>query len=128
MPRVPAKPREEPFVQTIEMVASDGTLIGRGVWRVGGTNDGVLQVVELQIKPPFRTAGNGTRLMKQMIQQGGTLCARRGCRVRRVWIGVEQKTQIEARGFLTDLGFHHVATVTELYRGQDLLIYQKALD
>jgi hypothetical protein len=47
---------------------------------------------------------------------------------RRLWIAVEQKTQIIGRSFLTGLGFHHVATVSNLMKDQDALVYTRSFD
>jgi hypothetical protein len=49
-------------------------------------------------------------------------------RLRRLWVSVEQKTQVIARAFLTQHGFHHTATMKELLADQDALIYVRTFD
>jgi len=60
--------------------------------------------------------------------QGREWQRRRGSKLRRVWVGIEQKSQVIARAFLTSRGFHHIATVDELYRDQELMVYVKSMD
>jgi GNAT superfamily N-acetyltransferase len=84
--------------------------------------------LDLTVFPPHQRVGNGKRLLDAVIAQGRELQRRRKTKLRRVWIGVEQKSQVIARAFLTSRGFHHITTVDELYRGQELMVYVKSMD
>ena len=62
------------------------------------------------------------------IEQAASYGNARGVPTRRLWVSVEQKTQVNARAFLTRHGFHHVATIHELLAKQDALVYLRSLD
>lgn len=122
----PASPT--PFMQTITMTDEARTL-GVARWHSpADTAAGLVQVLDLTVFPPHQRVGNGRRLMDAVIAQGRELQRCRHGKLRRVWIGVEQKSQVIARAFLTSRGFHHIATVDELYRDQELMVYVKSMD
>lgn len=104
-----------------------GQAIGEAAWAVTGpASDGVVQVLRFTIEEPHRRQGHGGRMMKEVVTQARRALEAKGAKLRRVWVAVEQKTQIPARAFLTHQGFHHVSTVENLLKRQDLLVYVKS--
>ena len=83
---------------------------------------------KLTVVPEHRRKGHGSSLLNAVIQQAALYGSTRGVLTRRVWVSVEQKTQINARAFLTRHGFHHVSTIKELLAKQDALVYLRSLD
>ncbi|MGH7213324.1 MAG: GNAT family N-acetyltransferase [Tepidisphaeraceae bacterium] len=126
-PELPRRPRDEPFLQTIVLQDNDQP-VGRATWHAPAGEQGVVQIVDLAIAPPHRRRGHGRRLFAEALRQAIEFSRRRDVPLRRVWLGIEQKSQIIARAFLTEQGLHHVATVPNLLRNQDALIYVKSLD
>jgi ribosomal protein S18 acetylase RimI-like enzyme len=116
------------FVQTVRL--TDGqTLIGQSRWHVAGDGrDGVVQILELAIATEHRRAGHGKRLWDATMDQVRRYFKAGTIRPRRVWINVEQKQQVVGRAFLTQLGFHHVATLPTLLKDQDAMVYLLSLD
>ncbi len=129
-PPAPRKSSKSPdsFVQTIDLM--DGpTRIGRARWQcVSDVSQGVVQILELTVAPKYRRQGYAHRLMEAVTAQAGDYFKAGGARLRRLWIAVEQKQQVIARSFLMQFGFHHVGTVSELLKEQDLLIYMRTFD
>jgi hypothetical protein len=126
-PPIPRKlPLGEPFVQRIALV-SRGTTIGQAWWHEAG-RDGVVQLVQLEVAASHRRRNSGTLLLHEVISQASSICKTRGQPLRRIWMAVEQKSQVGGRAFLSDRGFHHVATIGEVLRGQDVLIYVRSFD
>jgi hypothetical protein len=126
-PPLPANPTNEGFVQTIKMSAS-GKPVGLARWHVRpGAADGVTQLLELTIIARNRQ-GHGRQLMAEVTKQARAYFKSRGSHLRRMWIAVEQKGQVIGRAFLTEQGFHHVATLPELMHAQDALLYMKSFD
>lgn len=117
-----------PFCQTIRLM--EGTkVIGEARW-VTSTNadEGVAQVIYLWILPEYGRKGHGRRLMDTVASEARKFYASRGAKPRRLWLAVEQKQQVNARGFLMKFTFHHVGTVKELFKDEDLLIYMRTFD
>ena len=124
-PLVPAVASPGGFVQQITL--NEGRLpVGRIVWFLPAHDDGVMQILELQVDPAHRRQGHASRLLDEAIAQARLLCKRRGIHLRRTWVAVEQKSQIIARAFLTRHGYHHTSTAANLLKNQDVLVYQKA--
>ena len=126
-PRKVAK-SDDSFVQTIDLM--DGaTRIGRARWQcVNGLAQGVVQILELTVAPRLRRQGHAHQLMEAITTQAGVYFKGGGARLRRLWIAIEQKEQVIARSFLMQFGFHHVGTVKELFKDQDLLVYMRTFD
>jgi GNAT superfamily N-acetyltransferase len=130
-PPLPAKSGGVGFVQTISLL--DGkALIGAARWHCAAVDDdgedsGVVQVLELSVLSPHRRRGSGRRLMDAVFEQANEFFRRRGSRLKKVWIGVEQKGQVNARAFLTSRGFHHIGGAVGLFRDQELMVYVKSL-
>lgn len=116
------------FSQSITMIDGEQTL---GVARWHSPADaqaGLVQVLDLTVAPSHQRKGNARRLLDTVIEQSRELHRRRKAKLRRVWIAVEQKSQVIGRAFLTGRGFHHVSTASGLYRDQDLMVFVKSLD
>jgi GNAT superfamily N-acetyltransferase len=124
-PPIDTAKNDEPFFQTLRLMLGEQE-IGRCRWHVGNTPDeGVAQLVELFVQPPYRRQGYGGRIMREMFAQAQGYFGARKLRFRRVWLAAEHKGQINARAFLTSHGYHHMATVPDLLKDQDQLIYTK---
>jgi ribosomal protein S18 acetylase RimI-like enzyme len=116
------------FVQSIRLIHGK-TLIGQARWHVAGDGrDGVVQILELEIAPEHRRTGHGRRLWEATMDQVRRYFKARQVRPRRVWINLEQKQQVVGRAFLTQFGFHHVATIPNLLKDQDAMVYALSLD
>ena len=102
--------------------------IGTARWYVPAVDHGAVQILEIHIAPEVRRKGHGTALLRELIRQVRAYHQARGARFRRLWIAVEQKSQVAARAFLTHVGFHHVATIQNILIKQDALIYLKGMD
>jgi ribosomal protein S18 acetylase RimI-like enzyme len=104
-----------------------GQSIGEASWTLTGPpENGVVQVLHFAIDEPHRRQGHGGRMMKEVVTQAQRALVAKSSKLRRVWAAVEQKTQIHARAFLTQQGFHHVSTIENLLKRQDLLVYVKS--
>lgn len=127
-PPLPAPDADSPFLQTIRAVHGK-QIIGTARWHVVAPPiEGVAQLIEVHVQPPYRRQGHGGRLVQQAIAQAAAFFASRQATFRRVWTTVQQKNQVIARAFLTAQGFHHTATVKDLLRSEDLLIYVRGMD
>jgi GNAT superfamily N-acetyltransferase len=125
-PVLPATPAGEPFTQAVAL-RDGGKTLAKAVWNCSGSTDGVIQLVSLFVATPLRRQGHATRLLEAVIDQARQYMKRRGLKLRQVWYGVEQKSQVDGRAFLMHNNFHHVGTIADLLKGQDLLIYKKSL-
>lgn len=117
--------RDELFTQTVTLRDGDAS-IGLARWAAGP--EGVVQLLCLQVDKSHRRQGHGRRLLNEVIRQARQLYAPRPAGLRRMWLIVEQKQQIIARAFLMGSGFHHVATIKDLYHDQDALIYLRSFN
>ena len=126
-PPLPPKPTNEGFVQTVHLIDA-GKPVGTARWHVRpGAPDGVAQLLELTITGRVRQ-GLGRQLLDDVTDQARAYFKSRGTRLRRMWMAVEQKGQVIGRAFLTEHGYHHVATLQELMHKQDTLLYMKSFD
>ena len=126
-PPIPTGPLDG-FVQTIRL-SDKGKPMGHAKWHIAGDGKtGVVQLLELEITPPFRRAGHGQRLLEATLEQIRLFFRSRKLPARRVWMNVNQKDQVNGRALLTELGFHHMATIPSLLKDQDALIYVLSLD
>jgi GNAT superfamily N-acetyltransferase len=126
-PAPPAKPVAT-LLQRIELRNAQGQLIGAAVWHLNSVDEGVVQLVDLAIDPKLRRQGHAGALLNETIAQARSVCRMKRVPLRRVWVALEQKTQVLARAFLTRHGFHHTSSVTDLLREQDLLVYVRSFD
>ncbi len=127
-PPLPAKLIPDGFTQTIRATANEKT-IGSARWYARpGQSDGVVQLLDLSVTIEKSRQGLGGRLFNEVIAQSGKYYKLRKSRLRRIWVMVDQKTQMNARAFMNDHGFHHVASVPNLLSNQDALIYSLAVD
>jgi GNAT superfamily N-acetyltransferase len=116
------------FVQTVRLTR-DREVIGQARWHCAADPaQGIAQLLELTIAPPHRRQEFGRRLMEAVTAQAREFFKSRKSRLRRVWISIEQERQVIGRSFLMQFGFHHVGTVQELLKGEDLLIYMRTFD
>jgi GNAT superfamily N-acetyltransferase len=127
-PPIQSGAKDEPFFQTLRLMQGE-LEIGRCRWHIGNSPDeGVAQLVELYVRAPYRRQGHGGRIMREMFAQAQGYFGQRNGRLRRVWLALEHKGHILARAFLTGHGYHHMATVPDLLRDQDQLIYTKTFN
>lgn len=127
-PRVTEAAASRPFVQEARLELG-GKTVARGHWHSSGNcDDGVVQIIDVFVEPAHRRQGHGAQLLRRMLEEAEALHRARKRRLRRAWIAVEQKQQVIARAFLTAMGFHHVGTVKNLLREEDLLVYSKGFD
>src|SRR5947208_2139367 len=128
-PPLPAKPAvAAAFAQSITMTDA-GQMLATARWHSpADAQAGLVQVLDLFTVPNQQRRGHGRRMLEAVIEQARELHRRRKTKLRRVWMAVEQKSQVIGRAFLTGRGFHHVSTASGLYRDQDLMIFVKSLD
>ncbi len=127
-PSLPGKLIAAGFLQTIRASAK-GKEIGTARWHARpGEGDGVVQLLELSVTPEKMRQGVGNELFGAVVAQSSRYYTLRKSRLRRIWVMVDQKTQVNARAFMNDHGFHHVASVPNLLSNQDALIYSLAVD
>jgi len=122
-----AHPSDQPFLQRIDLIEGSST-IATAHWHAPVGLEGVIQLLDLTVIPEHRRKGQGSTLLTAFIEQSVLYGKTTGILTRRIWMSVEQKTQVNARAFLTRHGFHHVATIKELLARQDALVYLKSLD
>ena len=116
------------FIQTV-FLHEDKQPIGHAKWHVvGDGSTGIAQLLELTITPPHRRAGHGQALLTATLEQIRKFFRGKKLPPRRVWMNVNQKDQVNGRALLTEMGFHHVATIGALLKDQDALIYVLSLD
>jgi len=115
------------FLQTI--TASDkGKPVGRAVWASSPTQPGAVQIVALEVHPDRARQGMGSLLMTRLFDEANQRARNFNTPLRRIWIVIEQKTQIVSRGFLTRHGFHHVKTLDALLKDEAAMVYVKSFD
>ena len=126
---VPDEQRLAGFLQTLTLKDDAGKPIGLARWHApGGLTEGVVQILELTIAEPHRRRGHAGRLLKATIDQAVRYHRLHKQPLRRLWFSIEQKTQVNARAFLTQHGFHQTGTISDLLKSQDALIYVRSLD
>lgn len=126
-PLLPVGPTQG-FIQSIRLTEG-GQSIGQSRWYVTGDGStGVAQLLELSTSPTHRRTGQGKQLLEVTIDQIRQFFNARRIQPRRVWMNIQQKDQVIGRAFLTEHGFHHVATIPAMLKGQDSLIYVLAMD
>ncbi len=126
-PALPVGPIDG-FIQTVRL-SDKSKPMGHAKWYINGDGStGVVQLLELQIAPPYRRAGHGQRLLEATLGQIRQFFQSKKIPARRVWMNVNQKDHINGRALLTEMGFHHVSTIPALLKGQDALVYMMSLD
>jgi GNAT superfamily N-acetyltransferase len=115
------------FLQRIEL--RDGRItVGHAAWHLTDLDEGVVQLVDLTIEPKLQRRGHAGAMLNEAIAQATALCKLKRVPLRRLWVALEQKSQVLARAFLTKHGFHHTSSVPDLLRDQDLLVYVRSFD
>jgi ribosomal protein S18 acetylase RimI-like enzyme len=124
----PAVANTDGFLQTVRLHV-DGKVIASARWHVlPGTPDGVAQIVEFHVLPPYQRRGHGKRLMTALIEQVRAYHQIRKIPLRRLWIGLRHKSHVVARAFFASQGFTHVGTAKDLLLDEELLIYLRAFN
>jgi ribosomal protein S18 acetylase RimI-like enzyme len=124
----PRSKSEGSFHQIIRLVDGPET-IAQAHWQCGGDiSEGVAQILELTVSPARRRQGHGRKVMDAITAQAKAYFQSRKVPLRRIWITLEQKRQVIARSFLMKFGFHHVGTVHEMLKDEDMLIYMRTFD
>ncbi len=104
-------------------------ILGRALWcQTGPAAEGVAQVLAFSVDPKLRRQGMGGLLLKRVVGEAKSHFARRRKKLRRMWLAVAQKQEIGGRAFLSATGFHHVGTLRDVMRGEDLLLYVRTFD
>lgn len=115
-----------PMIQTIELFDGEKS-IASATWFTTA-NDGVIQLLDIRVLPELRRRGVGTGLFKQLQVEADRFMRARNMRLRRVICNAEQKSHIIGRAFLTRLGFHHVQTISNTMKNEDILVYLLGCD
>ena len=115
-----------PVIQKIELLEA-GDVIASATWFTTGT-DGLIQLLSVEVALDHRRRGVGSRLFAVLLKEANLFFRSRGGRLRRVTACAEQKSHIIARAWLTHLGFHHVQTLTNTLKDQDVLVYLLGCD
>jgi ribosomal protein S18 acetylase RimI-like enzyme len=117
-----------PFVQHLRLGPEDAPLATAHWHAPANLSEGVAQLLDLAVSPTHRRQGHAGRLIREVIVQASAYYRSRRVKLRRLWLAVEQKHQVIARAFLTSHGFHHIATVKDVLKDEDLMIYSKSFD
>ncbi len=126
-PVIPARPDDRPFVQTVRLTDA-GKPIAYGYWHASPTRLGAIQIIDVYVEKPHRRKGMGRHLLEAILEQAVEYHRRQRRTLRQIWFPVAQKREIGARAFLAEHNFHHVATITEMLRDEDILIFKRSLD
>ena len=103
--------------------------IGTAIWQSDtASDDGVAQILDFNITPAVFRQGNGKRLLASLVTQMLAYHRSRNLPARRLWILLRQKRHVIARAFFASQGFTHIATVKEVLRDEDGLIYVRTFD
>jgi ribosomal protein S18 acetylase RimI-like enzyme len=97
-------------------------------WHCRDPRDGIIQILDLTVAPDVRRQGIGRLMVKGAIEQARNYHAARKLPLRRAWLLARQKSDIIARAFLTSIGFHHVASLSDFLEGEEGLLYTKSFD
>lgn len=127
-PLPPTLSGDDTFVQTIRL--HDGpTLIGQARWHCATPPaQGVVQILELSVAEPHRRQNHAHTLMDAVTKQAKSYFKQHGRKLRRLWLTLEQERQVLGRSFLMKFGFHHVGTVHEMLKDEDMLVYMRTFD
>lgn len=126
-PVIPNKPDDRPFVQTVRLTDGD-TPIAHGYWHASPTRLGAIQIVDLYVEKSHRRRKMGGHLLRAILEQAGEYHRRQRRTLRQIWFPIAQKKEIVARAFLAEHNFHHVATISEMLRDEDILVFKRSLD
>ncbi len=124
--KIPVKPAL-PFIQELRLLDGD-KILATARWYAPLGDDGVVQILDLFVDPLHQRTGHGSAIMRAIYDEAKTLFTHLDLKPRRIWISIEQKSQVNGRAFLSRHGFHHVSTIKNLIRKQDALIYLRSFD
>lgn len=127
MPKTTKPTTIEPLLQTV--AESDGTqTLGQLTWHIPDPAEGIMQILNIKVTPSAQRQGIGSKLLVAATRNAATACKSRNGQLRRVWVALGHQQHILARAFFTRHGYHHVHTLKDLMRSQDLLTYVKSYD
>lgn len=116
------------LLQTIRM-AEAGRSIGLTRWHSpADSGDGVVQILDFVIEPPHRRQGYGKRLLAATVQQWIAYQRARQLPLRSAWLVLGHKRHVIARAFFMSQGFTHVATIRDVLREEDGLVYVRTFN
>lgn len=127
-PPILAAPKGAPFVQRLQLGPNDAPIATAHWHAPANLSEGVAQLLDLTVSPAHRRQGHAGRLIREVTSQASAYYRSRKSKLRRLWLAVEQKHQVIARALLTSHGFHHIATVKDVLKDEDLMIYSKSFD
>lgn len=132
MPRISVEPSDRAstkstYIRTIT-ATDNGKTVGKTIWTFSPTQPGAIQIISIEVDPTLVRQGIGSRMLTRLFDESTKRSKSLGIQLRRVWIVIEQKTHITARGFLTKHGFHHVKTIDALFKDEAAMVYVKSFD
>lgn len=116
------------ILQTISLI-EDGKAVGVGRWHSApDETEGVAQIIEFYVPPAHQRQGHGKRLLAALIDQCQLYHRQRKTPFRRLWLPLHHKRHVLARAFFLSQGFNHTATIKEIARDEDLLVYVRTFE
>jgi ribosomal protein S18 acetylase RimI-like enzyme len=116
------------LLQTVRMSEAEHAL-GAARWHVAADpSEGIVQVLDFAIEPPYRRRGHGKRLLAALVEQWGAYHRAREIPLRSAWLTLGHKRHVIARAFFMSQGFTHVATIKDLLRDEDALVYVRTFN
>jgi ribosomal protein S18 acetylase RimI-like enzyme len=117
-----------PFLQTVAL-SQNNRAVATARWHVApDAPDGVVQLLDFTVVPVRRRQGLGKQLLAALVEQCHAYHRARQVPLRRVWISLRQKQHVIARAFFMSQGFTHIATIKDLLKDEDALIYIRTFD
>ena len=119
-----------PFIhQTLHLLGPDGTTpLAWARWAASQSPHGVAQLLQIETVADERRKNYATVLLREVYRQVDAYFRARGQRPRRLWLVLEQKSQVVARAFVTRHGFHHTSTINNLLKHEDAMVYSRSFD
>jgi GNAT superfamily N-acetyltransferase len=116
------------LIQTIRMTEGD-QFMGTAIWHAPlDSDDGVVQLLELNVAESLRRQGLGKRLLAAVVNQTLAYHQLRQITPRRLWVALRQKRHIIPRAFFASQGFTHISTIKHLLQNEDALVYIRTFD
>ncbi len=102
-------------------------LCGTVSWEIrGGIDDGVVEIIGLGVREPYKRRGVATRLVESAVKDASEAFMERGYELRRAFLFMESNNEI-ARKFYTKIGFEEVASIPDFYPSHGASIFLKKL-
>ena len=116
------------LIQTVRMLEGE-QVMGMAIWHAGvDSDDGVVQLLEMNVAESLRRHGRGKRLLAAVVNQTLAYHQLRKVTPRRLWVALRQKRHIIPRAFFASQGFTHISTIKDLLRDEDALVYIRTFD